>query len=432
MIFSLLIIVLVFVVAYVHYLQGFFSSALSAVFAAVAAAVALGWHENVITALLGGKYADTSTAMVVCGMFAVVYIVLRTFADKFVGGSVRLPPTLDKVGGAVMGLVAGLFGGGVIAFAAQSMPFGPTIADYSRLPLADERDVVVPPVPGKLQQRDSKVMGDVIANTMDPEKQSGLFIPADDFMVGAVSLMSNGALSTSTRLSAAHPNWLLELWGQRVGIEPGGRHTAAGKGVRMLTVDDTVIVVPNMPQRDHELPKMRDLPLEKSRTPANGALLVVAAQFAAEAADSDGLTRFSTGGVRLVAERKNYHPIGTIDSAGNLVVNKPDDYLFYDKGIANGRVAFVFDVVPSDVLSGEAVQSGVFLEAKRFAREDLGGLAVKQQESVANPNDAVKRKPQPGAPAAPAPVTTPPPAAAPAPAPSPAPEPQGRDVMPAP
>jgi hypothetical protein len=425
MIFSIVIILLIFVVVYFHYLQGFFSSALSAIFAIVAAAVAIGWHETVIEMLLGGKYADTSTAMVVCSLFAAVYMILRMIADKYVGGAVLLPSTVDKVGGAAMGLVAGLVGGGIVAFAAQSMPFGPSIAGYSRLAIGPDRDVVVPPVPGKVQSRDSKVFGDVTVNTIDPTRQEGMFLPADDFLIGTVAVMSDGALSTSRRLSTVHPNWLLELWGQRAGIEPGARHTAAGKGLRMLTVDDTVIVVPSLPQRDHELPKMRDLQLEKTRTPGAGqSLLVVAASFASEASDSDRLVRFSPASVRLVANGKNHFPIGTVDAAGALVVNKPDDYLFFNTGTPNGKVAFVFEVDPGDVIASQVVGNGVFLEAKRLAREDLSGLAVKEQASVANPNDAVLRKSAPGAPATPAA-----PARA---APAQPPQPQGRDVMPPP
>ena len=52
---------LVFVVVYFHYLQGFFSATLSAIFVVVAAAVAIGWHESVIMALLKGRYGGFST-----------------------------------------------------------------------------------------------------------------------------------------------------------------------------------------------------------------------------------------------------------------------------------------------------------------------------------------------------------------------------------
>src|SRR5690606_8436701 len=133
------------------------SATLSAIFAIIAGAVAIGWHETVVLKLLGGQYADQASGMIVCALFAGVYIALRLVADKFIPGAVLVPVVVDKVGGGVMGLIAGLVAGGIIAFAAQSLPFGPSIGGYARLPLADLRSVIIPPAVGARQDRDSAV-----------------------------------------------------------------------------------------------------------------------------------------------------------------------------------------------------------------------------------------------------------------------------------
>jgi hypothetical protein len=132
--------------------------------------------------------------------------------------------------------------------------------------------------------------------------------------------------------------------------------------------------------------------------------------------------------VRLVANGRNYFPIGTLDSSGTLVVNRPDDFLFASVAEGDPTVAFVFDVELADVVDGETVAADVFFEAKRFARVDLTGKAVQERGGL-TVKDGVMRKPVAGGPTAPAaaPVAPMPPPQPPTP-----PADQGRDVMPAP
>src|SRR5215208_6218494 len=137
MIFSIIIIALVGGIAYYHYAQGFFSATISAIIAVVSAILAVSYHEPIVTSLLKGAAADYAIGMVMIGIFALSYIVLRTLFDKAVPGNIRLPVPVDRVGGAAMGLVAAVFSVGIFALAAQSMPFGPSIAGYSRYKLSD-------------------------------------------------------------------------------------------------------------------------------------------------------------------------------------------------------------------------------------------------------------------------------------------------------
>jgi hypothetical protein len=197
---------------------------------------------------------------------------------------------------------------------------------------------------------------------------------------------------------------------------------------QQVAVGESLFILPQVAQRDGEIEGLRTVKLDPARRPQGGnALLVVPAKFTLQAADGkDRIARFSPATVRLVAGGKNYFPVGTLDSAGVLVVNRPDDFLFADLNVGDANVAFVFELPAEQVVQGKTVADGVFFEAKRLARVDLSGKPVQERGSLAVP-DGVLRKPTKGAtPGAPAVAPTPQqPVATPAP-------PAGRDVMPVP
>src|SRR4051812_12003721 len=144
MILSLIILILIGVVAYFHYVQGLFGATISAIIAVIAACMAVSYHETLVDMLLKGKMADQANAMMLCAIFAGVYIILRVIFDKAVPGNLRFPSIVDAIGGGVMGLIAGIFATGVFALAAQSLPFGPSVAGHSRYALKGTQSVVVP------------------------------------------------------------------------------------------------------------------------------------------------------------------------------------------------------------------------------------------------------------------------------------------------
>jgi hypothetical protein len=363
-------------------------------------------------------------------MFAAIYLILRIIGDKFISGNVRVPVLADKIGAGVMGVIAGMIGVGVVAFAAQSMPFNGSIAGYSRLALNSEpRSVIIPPSPGQRQFQDAVIFDELQVDSFsgnEPLQEQGLILPVDDFMLGIVTKLSSGSLSYGDRdLASIHPDWLFELFGQRLGIEPGVRRTALNnESNEQVTVAAPVVTLPSVNQIDDEPAKVRAKPLfeDKVRRPDPGhSLVVVLVTFLDKAADqTDHFVRFSTASVRLVGNGNNYFPLGTINATGELVVNKPDDYLVADtsKNPKGAEVAFVFDVPTADIITGESVRNGVFIEVKRLAREDLSGMAVKGQSALAV-TDGVMHKgvaPAPQVPVAPpvAPPAAVPPKAAPA------------------
>src|SRR5688500_4840937 len=144
MILGVVIIALLAGVAYFHYAQGFFSATLSAICAVIAAVIAVGYHEVAVQSLLQGAAADYAHALCLCAIFGGVYIGLRLLFDKAIPGNIRLPVMVDRVGGAAMGVIAGIFTAGIVALAAQMLPFGPTVGGFARYAVEDRPEINVP------------------------------------------------------------------------------------------------------------------------------------------------------------------------------------------------------------------------------------------------------------------------------------------------
>src|SRR5439155_3910136 len=236
MIFNILILAAIGGIAYFHYAQGFFSATMSAVIAILAAIMAVSYHEPVVSGLLGGKMGDYANSMVLVAMFAIVYVGLRVLMDKAVPGNIRLPVVVDRVGGAAMGVIAGIFTAGVFALAGAALPFGPGV--YARYPLEDRPEVNLPVMPGVNTQSTADVNEQLTKDTFDPDEHKGLWIPADDLLLKTVQAMSNGgSLAGDRTLASIHPNYADELFAQRLGVQVGASHTALNLPGRTPQVD---------------------------------------------------------------------------------------------------------------------------------------------------------------------------------------------------
>src|SRR4051812_31134331 len=179
MILSFVVIVFVGIIAYWHFLQGFFSAAISAVLAIIAALLALAYQED-LAALFGGRMNDQANAISLVVIFALTYLLLRVFFDWAIPGNVRFPVLLDRIGAPIMGIIAGIFALGVLVIAAQTLPFGPSIAGYQRFPIAFDKPAIVR-VPGKYADVDA-VYDEVDAEKFLGNESSGLVLPVDDMV----------------------------------------------------------------------------------------------------------------------------------------------------------------------------------------------------------------------------------------------------------
>ena len=395
MILSAILFALFAVVAFFQYIQGFFTATISAILTAIAAVVALGWYEQVAPLLFNIKFYDQAASISLVAVFAVAYLVPRLICDSFIPGNVRVPFIVDKVGAGVMGIIAGLLSTGILAVAVDALPFGVTIGMYSRYDIADTKTGIFM---GKFGQMQDTEMHDVVtAEKLDAESADHLWVRQDDLVVGLENKVTGaGSLGTDQTFSAIHPDLLGELYGQRLGIQPGARHSAVSTE-KNQTVDVTGVYTPlrALPQIDGENKDMRgDMAITDSTVkfdPIHEIVLVVRMTVSGKqmADEIDGLLRFSAGAVRLVAGEpengaafEDYHPVATLDGKGVAVACRPDDYLVAAMGSGTHTFDFVFIVDRDHVMSGEQAKppfqlpQGSFIEFKRYAVVDLSGKSV--------------------------------------------------------
>jgi hypothetical protein len=439
-IFAIVMILVVGVVTFFHLLQGFFSSAISAVLTIVAAVLALSYHEAIAQKYLAGSFADLSYTFSLLGMFALIYLVGRTIFDKAVPGNLRLPPAAEKIGGAVMGIVAGVFTAGIIAIAAQEMPFRGSIWGYARLSV-DDSQVNVPTQRRAVERTLYDNMND---NTMDEAKRSGtvsMLVPVDEILIGETKKLSEGgSLSGATELSRVHPDWLTELFGQRMGLEPGAKRTAINDEKLQQVKVDGVYALKTGPDGgplgfralDSEFTAFRSkklaLPKDPTKDPTN-RFFVLRVTFDPKAADRTGLIRVSPANVRLVSRTTpagatepqwtDFYPVGTLDMNGaptgqkgvpdhipTIFLNKADDFIFVNERSdkLNGQppaVDFVFFVDANGFIDGgkkaldngkAKIADGVFLEVKRMATVDLSGVEVRTDLKATNQTTVLRKE----------------------------------------
>lgn len=400
MVFGIIIIALVGVIAFFHYTQGFWSATLSAVVAVFAAVLAVGYHESIVNTLLKGRIADYANGFALVAVFGLTYVILRTIIDKMIPGNLRLPVILDKVGAGIMGFVAGVFSVGVVAVAAQTLPFDPQIGGYARYVMTEEREEAIQVV-GKSQYQETRIAPQVDATTLNEDAtKEGLLLPVDDWLISFVSGLSDGgSLAGQRKLQDIHPAYLDELFAQRLGIQMGANHVALNSEKQQVQFNGLFRVPSGIRQVDADIPTSRpgSTPVSYPPPKAGQMYLVARVQFldGADGGKSPELVRFSPGSIRLVARSddegaKNYFPIGTLDSGSTLFVNRIDDFLF----LGEGQSADVVFIVPeSAVLEGKTdkVKEGVFIEVKRLAREDLSGDTVEPRVKP-DPTVTVLRK----------------------------------------
>jgi hypothetical protein len=448
MIFFIIIALFIAAIAFFHFTQGFFSATLSAIFAVFAAVIAISYHEWVIESFAGGRFGDEIHAIMLLLLFAVAYIIPRSLIDSFIPGSVSLPAGLDKAGAAIMGIIAGVCGAGIMTIAAQELPFGPTIFGYARFDVQDDREVRAQTSGRALDRQEYTELTASQPGQFGTEPHGhGLpFFPVDDIVMGLTYRLSEGALSAGKPMKNLHPDFLDELFGQRLGIEPGGKHVAMNlPNLKLDAMEVQGIYTRSIPasaQHDGDQSSLRTgnglkpVPVPPN---SNDTFLVIRVTFKLQAADGDRLFRLSPGSARLVVntakpgsgeeDYENLYPVGTLQDASLLFLNKPDDFIFLE---ADHGVDLVYRV--SKRLFDQKVPPGTFLEVKRLARVDLGGMEIKPgpkkdldfnplrksflvaPETPAAPGET----PAPPTPA-PAPADATPPTPTPTPSPTPAP-----------
>lgn len=401
MVFSVILILLVLVVAYFHYAQGLFTSAISIACALIAVFVAFGYYENLLNLIGQGKMADYSAGAMLMLLFGVTYLALRIIFDAAVHGNVTFQLYVERVGSAILGLVAGVLAVGTFAVAAQLMPFGPSIAMSARFPVADRSDRVVIPAAvfgANVRAKDSGVQNELVDNTLEPASAGGLLLPVDNIVLSLVGLASNGGFGGDQIFSQIHPDLPGEALAARLGADETTAHTLINTSKNNnADIADLFVTSPGVTGLDTEITDLRPdrKPITLSTKSADGAL-IVRVTFQDIAADKDGLVRVTPAAVRLVVDGVNYHPVGTMATADVIALNRLDDQIPIVMRGKTKAADFAF-VLPKTVMTrlitGPKTKADAgFIELKLFGRIDLGGKLVKP---YSGPSDIIEilRKP---------------------------------------
>lgn len=378
MLFGVIILVLVAGIAYYHYVQGFFSALLSVVMVIMAMAVAISYHEIVAEKLLASVMPNAAHAVGLVGLFALTYFVARQIADRLVPGNIRLHVMVEKIGAGALGLFAGIFSVGILAIAAQMLPFGPSIAGFSRYPVRDrEANGLV--LAGVWRKQDLIVHDELDVEAMTPARAKSMFpLAVDNMTLGLASYLSGGSLAGTRLLTAVHPSYLDELFAQRLGPARGGDVMFPAEGKQPLTVTDVytgdrILIQPE----DFEV---KDVRSDRVPTAYGGPDTIPVVIRATMEPLEGGHNAINMGSVRLVVRDQDYYPIGSYQN-GRLLMTRPDDMLFIN---GSAPVDYVF-IVPAEMLAKDSagahtLPAGSFLEAKRGSRFALEGREISTRQ----------------------------------------------------
>lgn len=192
MIMPILFAAMVLIVTYLVAMQGMFSAVIMVVLTICCAVGSIGCHEWVAVNWLAPMWrADYANALALAACFGVPLIALRLAADKLVRRSAMMPSLVEKIGGGICGLVAGLTTVGLLAHAIQMLPFKGSILGYSRVPTITKdvaADGGTPPTKEELLA------------------QNNLWLQEDRFAVGLASLVSSGIFSNDNPLHEVYPD----------------------------------------------------------------------------------------------------------------------------------------------------------------------------------------------------------------------------------
>jgi hypothetical protein len=172
-------------------------------------------------------------------------------------------------------------------------------------------------------------------------------------------------------------------------------------GVPNVTVADIFTVSGAVEAADAEHPTLRPNKAPLTYKPsASETILVVRAQFANAAQDSDGVVRITPAAIRLVTGGKTYRPIGTMISANKIALQRTDDQILISGG-HGADFAFAVPKAVADAFTkapakGAAPRDMGFIEFKLFGRTDFAG---KVAAAYTGPSDKVSVVRKPSAPA---------------------------------
>jgi len=338
MLMSLFSTIFVLLIAFFQGVQGLFSALIMAVLSILSAAAAFSLAEP--AALFFSQWVSTEYCLAACFMliFLICLSITRTLADRFIPGNLAFPLWVDRIGGGLCGLLAGLVVVGTLCIGVQMLPFGPTVLGFNRVEVTEKGRVV----------------------------NRSLWLRPDGFTVELMRMLSKGSLSGSTAMAPLHPDWLEEIQWNRSGVQKESRHVVPAGALRIEGAWDASRTV--TAGDGSGLADLRP----------GSKFIVVRASLGSRAADEDRRHRFTSLQWRLVGRRgRSWQQVpmrGMSDptNPNKLVEMRPDEPIVLDSTAAK-KFDVVFEVPETKDFDL------AFVEYKRGARAELGKLKWRKE-----------------------------------------------------
>ncbi len=181
MILGILAVLAILAIAVYSSTQGLFSSLIMTLLTLLCAVFAFSLYRPLAETMYP-KSAPYAMAICLMALFGGPLLALRVGLDIILRPNVTFDEWVDRIGGGVLGFVAGLMIVGVAMVTLQLLPFGPSVLSYKPFD-----------------------------NTLQRQQHLGLFRP-DDFVLGLVSSLSHRALGAGNDFSVNHDNFALDTF----------------------------------------------------------------------------------------------------------------------------------------------------------------------------------------------------------------------------
>lgn len=262
--------------------QGLFSSLIMCVLSLVSALIAFNYYEALGRKLSGfGLEPYGPEAISLMALFLLSLLVLRIAFDRLIDGNMKFPLIVDRIASTLLGFVSGMVIAGVIAIGFQLMPTPTKLLGFDRFPNAADRNL---------------------------EERNHLFPRVDGFVSSVVGQASMYGFAGDLTYTQYHPDFLAELYLNRVTLDPYSRQSAA---TNCLKIDTAWVMTQNniLDCRNNEL-----------IMPDTGEIFIAVrlhihagseSKDDRGAADADRKIRFTLGNIRLLGfDKKDKHAQG--------------------------------------------------------------------------------------------------------------------------
>jgi hypothetical protein len=188
---NIVALVMVLAITFMHSIFGFFSGIINAFCVIASAAIAFGFYEAVNDLVTKSFALHPGYTEPICliALFIVSIVVLRTLADNYIRGNVKLPPVVDWGGAGVCGFVNAQVFVGMLILGVQMLPLGGRVLGYSAWQRSEYGD------------------NDADHPQLIKFERNHLWTRPDEFTAGLFKLLSNGSLRGTTAFASVYPDF---------------------------------------------------------------------------------------------------------------------------------------------------------------------------------------------------------------------------------